>query len=466
MYACYYRIGESFKRKYLADNLHETLLFRDPIVQMQPNVLIKGSEGAGGEATKDQMPSEEMLKAVDAQIEANKDRDFAFYYLSDEPECRGLSPVYLKHMYHYIADKDPYHLVLVSSRNAGSLVEVADWFETHPYICPYNHPDGRRTYLRAINSLGSFVESVAKLNRSDKCIGFVPTCYGSGGGQGGYDYITFDEYICNVWAGMIHGGKTIWAYASHDLNDRPALLEGTRYIFSSFEALEEIFLHGRRTRLYRTDDAECVLYEHGDEKLFALVNFTQQPQTVTVDGLSGTWHEFRHDRRISGNTFTLKPLEVIVGTNTVKDAGMPTYQETAALIDQQEYARTHRGSLLFARHKEIPITTNGFKRMSKHKLFDGRTDNFAGVVDAAEDCFVELDLTKVNPTFSKIVIGGYKLETMKLMVKIGEDCIEPIARIQTEEFSKTYILEGPITPSAMRLEFAEKNSELYEIEVF
>lgn len=467
MYACFYRIGEAFKKRYIADDLRETLLFRDPMVQMQPSVLMKGSEGAGGEATKDQMPSEEMLRKIDEVIEKNADRDFAYYYLSDEPECRGLSGVYLKHMYEYIANKDPYHLIMAASRSAGSLVEIADWFETHPYICPYNYPDGRRIYLRALNSLGNFVDSVVKLNRPDKCIGFLPTCYGSGGGANGWDYITFPEYVCHTWAGMIHGGKSLWPYAGHDLNDRPALYEGTRYIFSSFEALEELVLMGARTTLLRTDNAECVLYDNGDEKMFVLVNFTQQPQTVTVDGITGTWHSFRHGEQITGNTFSMNPLEVVIGTNVVKDAGLPTYAETVALIDKLEYARTHRGSLLFNRHPEITITSSGFKSMCKHKLFDGVTDNLAGWVLKCENNYMEVDVSKVKPAFTKLVIGGFGIENMVLKFKTADELTDAIpAEVKTEEYAKTYVFAEPVCPDVLRMEFQGESVELYEIEAF
>jgi len=468
MYACFYRIGEAFKRRYLADDLRETLLFRDPMVQMQPSDLIRGSEGAGGEATKDQMPSEEMFREIDKVIERNKDRDFAYYYLSDEPECRGLSAVYLKHMYEYIADKDPYHVILSASRSADSMVNMADWFETHPYICPYNNPEeGTRVYLRPINSVGSFVDRIVRLNRPDKCIGFLPTCFGSGGGSKGWDYLNFDEYVCHTWAGMIHGGKSLWPYASHDLNDRPALYEGTRYIFSSFEALEELVLHGERTTLFRSDKAESVLYDNGDEKMFVLVNFTQEPQTVTLDNLTGTWHEFRGSRTFADKTFAMKPLEVVIGTNVVKDRGLPTYAETVALIGKLEYERTHRGSLLFDRHHEITVTSSGFRGMCKHKLFDGVTDNLAGWVLEKENNYMEVDISKVKPVFTKLVIRGYNIGDMQLFFKNGDAQSVPAAKeITVEEFGNTYYFAEPVSPDVLRMEFQGKLVEIYEIEAF
>lgn len=465
MYGCFYRIGEAFKRRYLADDLHETLLFRDPMVQMQPGVLIRGCEGAGGEATKDQMPSDEMFRKIDEVIEANKDRDFAYYYLSDEPECRGLSPAYLRRMYEYIADKDPYHVILAASRSAETMLDMADWFETHPYICPYNYPDGRRVYLRSISSMGSFVDSIVKLNRPDKCIGFLPTCFGTSASS--WDYPTFPEIVCHTWAGMIHGGKSLWPYASHDLNDRPTLYEGMRYIFSSFEALEEIVLHGARTTLFRSDNAESVLYEYGDEKMFVLVNFTQQPQTVTVDSFTGTYREFRGNRTFTEKTFQLKPLETIVATNVIKGADLPTYAEVAALIDDLEYKRTHRGSLLHDRYTDIKVTTSGAGGLCRNKLFDGMPDNLAASMHRSPDNFMELDLTKVAPAFTKVVLGGYQIEQTQLKIKVNGEWVDAdVIDTKTEEFAKTFILKTPVTPEAMRFEFQGIPAEIYEIEAF
>ena len=466
MYARYYRGGVAFNRRYDADDLHETFLGGQK-GQLEPRGLMPKSEGAGGEATKDQMPTEEMLKLVDATLEANKDRDFAYYYISDEPECRGLSPVYFKNLYNYVAERDPYHVILTASRNADGNVEIADWFETHPYICPYVHEDGRRVYLRPLHSLGKYVDDIVKLNRPDKCIGFLPTCYASSGGSGGWDYPTFDEYIVHTWAAMMRGGKTLWPYAHHDLNDRASMYEGTRYIFSSFEALEEIVLMAKRTTLYKTTDAEAVLYDNGDEKMFVLVNLTQETQTVTLDDLTGTWHEFRGDRIFDGKTFQMRPLETIIGTNVVKGADLPTYAETAALIDKLEYERTHTGNLLFARSNDLKFTSSKTQGWGLSKLFDGVRDNCSYTLVPCEEQFFELDLSKINPTFSKVVMYGHKVEDAVLKVKKDGQFIAPeIVETQTEEFSKTIILKEAVTADCLRMEFGGKEAvELYEFEL-
>ncbi len=468
MYARYYRMGEAGIRKYKADDLHETMDIFRQCGSFQPQELVRGSEGAGGEATLDQMPSEEMLRKVDEVLERAKGQDFTHYYLSDEPECRGLSPVYFKHLYEYISDKDPYHLLLIASRAADENVEFADWFETHPYICPYNHPDGRRTYLRPFHSLGKYVDDIVNLNRPDKCIGFLPTCYASKGASLAYDYPTLDEYICHTWAAMMHGGKSLWPYAGHDLNDRASVYEGTRYIFSTFEALEDIVLFGKRTTLYKTLDAEAVLYEYKDEKMFVLCNYTQESQVVTLDGISGTWHEFRSDRIITDNTFHLKPMGTIVATTKVRGDYLPTYDEVAALVDKLEYERTHTGNLLFDRAQEIPVKASENHHMYTYKVFDGVRDNQGYWMRQKGDKFVEMDLTKVKPTFCKVCIHGHNLETLQILVgKAGE--LKPLTykELEITEFCRTYLLDEAISPDIMRLELSTNDVvEFYEIEVF
>lgn len=465
MYAEYYMGGEAFKRRYDADNLHMTKGICGQSRHLEPGRLIKGVEAIGGEATLDKKPTPQMLALVDEVLEENKGKDFAFYYISDEPECRGLSRIYLQHMYDYITEKDPYHVVLTASRNAAELVEIADWFETHPYINPCTTPEGNRAYGRKINTMGKFIDDIVNLNRPDKCIGFLPTCFAAMSGKD-EPYPTFDEYICHTWAAMIHGGKTLYPYAYHDLNDRASMYEGTRYIFSSFEALDKLVLLGKRTELVKNLEVHGVLYDRGEEQMFVLVNMTNEPKSVTLDGISGTWYHFRHDEMITGNTFELKPLEVIIGTSQPKDAGLPTYQQTDALINKLEYERTHTGSLLLERWRDVTVSCSGYTR-SARKLFDGVKDNLCFNMVGDYDKYLELNLTKVAPTFTKLVVCGYNVSDMELRLKVnGEYIVPEIAEVTNEEFATTVIFKNPVAPEAIRVDFKARRVELYEVELF
>jgi len=113
------------------------------------------------------------------------------------------------------------------------------------------------------------------------------------------------------------------------------------------------------------------------------------------------------------------------------------------------------------------MTSSGTRSFCKYKLFDGMKDNLAGYLQEKPEKFVELDLTKVKPTFNKVVIGGHHVADMAIKVRIGEELIAPeIAEVKTEEFATTFILKEKVSPDALRMEFNQQGVELYEIEVF
>ena len=463
-----YRCSKGYSEVYEKENYHETRyvhkneMFDTP----HPEVSRGWALTSKTEAYEDRMPSEKVLGYFDQLLEKNKNEDFAFYYFADEPECAGVSPIYLRNAYEYITERDPYHVMLIPSRNAKAYVECADWFETHPYPCPENLSDGRRIYSRPMKTMGNFVDDIVKLNRPDKCVGMIPQIYGYEGKSIYADYPTFDEIMCHTWAGMIHGGKTIKPYACGDMRDRPHLEESIRYLFSSFEALESLVLFGKRTQLLRNENAECVLYDNGDEQMFVLVNFNQEPQTVTVDGLSGEWYNFRHEGMLTGNTFTMKPLEVLIGTSEKKDAGLPGYDETVALVERLEAERVAGCSKLVALRHDI--TLSGTVGATKHRLLDGVRDNLAATIGKSGERYLIADLSKVDVSFHKIVVSGWNLQgNMSLRIKSGEVFVTPDVTVEENGLATTYLFKNTVCPDAIRLDFlGEDIMELYELEAF
>jgi len=109
---------------------------------------------------------------------------------------------------------------------------------------------------------------------------------------------------------------------------------------------------------------------------------------------------------------------------------------------------------------------NGTVGNNYYKLFDGIRDNYALEYNGAGK-YLEMDISKFKPTFSKLVVGGFQLEDMELKVCVDGDWSVPATKeIKIEEFSKTYIFAEPICPDALRLEFGPHKIELYEIEAF
>ena len=223
MSAVYYHGGEAFKKKYDSDNLHITRDITSQVGAIEPFRLIKGIEQK--EATRDVRPCDELFKKIDETIEKNKDKDFVSYEISDEPECRHISPEYLGYIYRYLMEKDPYHVVHMCSRSASNYIDCADWFEPHPYINPVIF-NGERRYGREINTIGSFLDEISLQNRPDKCVGLNATAFSYKYNSDASDYPNFREMICHIWAGMNHGAKTLKSYAYHDLGDRPSIYEG------------------------------------------------------------------------------------------------------------------------------------------------------------------------------------------------------------------------------------------------
>ena len=467
--AAFYKGGEAFDRRYREDDLHETLETRN-ICFTQPRWLIPGAEtfnaSSAGEATKDQAPTEEMLAKLDALIEESKAEDFVQNYTADEPEYHHFSLIYMRKYCDYLREKDPYHIIRICTHNPDVYMPYCDWIGTDPYIDVKINEKGERTYRQPINTLRQFLDPVAELKRPDKVVGFVATAFAYKNISLDYDYPTFDEINCHIWVALNHGARALGAYAYHDINDRPRLYEGMRYVFHSVETLEDTLLFGDRKILLSDENIDATIFEHGDKTIFVVVNMSDKPQTATVDGISGSWYHFRNGGMITDNTFSLKPHEVVIGTRTVRDEGLPTYAETVALIDRLEAERMNSKSLLFERTADIKITASKGAGGSRHKLFDGVKDNL-GFELKEKDSFIELDLTKVKPTFDKITVGGWHLEDMVIKVCVGEQLVtlEP-AEVQAEEFSATFVLNAPVSPDALRFEFPQERVELYEIEVY
>ena len=122
-------------------------------------------------------------------------------------------------------------------------------------------------------------------------------------------------------------------------------------------------------------------------------------------------------------------------------------------------------SLLFQRHNDLSYTTSAETQFF-YKLFDGTLDNMGWMHHGDKEKFFELNLSKANVTFSKLVIGGFGLESMKLLLRNGDALTEAVAETSCEKYSKTYVFDKPISPDALRMEFDCKLAELYEIQVF
>ncbi len=99
-------------------------------------------------AKQDVKPSPKVFDEMRRVCQENKDNPALYwYYLCDEPECRGISPVYLKYQYDFIKALDPYHPVMIITRAPELFTACADILSPHVYTNPHFEADGRRAML-------------------------------------------------------------------------------------------------------------------------------------------------------------------------------------------------------------------------------------------------------------------------------------------------------------------------------
>lgn len=466
LYAPGYMGGKAFAERFAADKR----LYLTPEVEsggsLEPNRVIKGLESR--EARKDIRPCKEYFDKVDAMIERSRDKDFVYWYISDEPECRGLSPVYLRHIYEYMKEKDPYHVILTASRGGRKYVDCADWLETHPYLNPHDDGRGNRVLDIPPNKIGSYLDAFGVWDRPDKCVGFLPTLFAYRPASLLNDYPTFPEYVCHVWAAMLRGGKTLWPYAYHDMGDRAALYEGNRYVNSTFEALEDFILDGKRITLLKTPDAECVRWDlECGAAMFALANFTSERRRIPLpNGLSDRkWRPFRGQW---AEERAMEPYEVVVGVTEERGSDMETYAEVQSLVEKLEYERTHRDNQLLEEYMAVGFaSSNGKTRF--YKLLDGTRD-VLGWSDKAKEPWAEFVFAEKPVRFSSVRVYGSGLENLKVLIRKDGEWKELSPKSATAEKYMRELYFGDVHSTVkMRLSFPATRGvssvELYEVEL-
>ena len=482
IYAEGYMGGKAMKEIYDAERASGRLYLTPEVSgggTLEPDRVIRGLERS--EAIRDVMPCKEYFEKIDAMIEKAKNKDFVYYYITDEPECRGLSPVYLRYIYEHVKELDPYHPMLTASRSDLRYIDCADWFETHPYLDPHDDGKGNRKYSTEPAAMGGFLDAFQPAEHPDKCVGFLPTLFSY---KNSYlnDYPTFEEYVWHTWAAMIHGGKSLFPYAYHDMRDRPSMYEGNRYIFSSFAALENLVLDAKRTWLVKNDKVKAVRYDLPDESMFVIVNLTCEKQTVTIPELKGAFKEFRGEREWKTGwlfnremkPFELKAREVIVATTRPHGTELPTYAETKALVDKLEAERLGRDNQLLMAGPSIALS--GSKPTSTGtcvELFDGTRDVIAWSDEFKNESYIEIAFPKAAKSFHVVrVFGSWKNDPVISIRKDGEwRDLTPEKVLEKTKYSIAYDFGKPVRTIKMRVNFrrpTKKNDnqvELYEIEI-
>jgi len=281
------------------------------------------------------------------------------------------------------------------------------------------------------------VSAVADLKRPDKIIGFYTTAFAYTYKNPCSDYPTLPEYMTHAWAGMIRGARTVIPYAYHDIGDRAAILEGTRLLFHQVEVLSPFIIADNRTVVKKTPDVEIVKYSLGADTLTVKVDFKNLKVTLDVTG------EYA--------------------------AKLPSYEETAALVDRLEHERTHTGNVLFGKWQKmtfdgtVKTKTPGSAKL--YKLVDGIRNVHGAALRSKDENVLEVGLSELKPTFSKAAIWG-NMKKARLSVKTDGAWQDSVEGVRDGDWCFRFALPSPVQPDAVKLVFNAGAVELYEFELF
>ena len=483
IYAQGYMGGTAFAERFKADDLAAT-----PVrtATLEPNRLIKGLEEK--EARKDVKPCPELFSKIRKIVEKYRnDPNFFLYYISDEPECRNVSPVYLKYIYDFVSELDPYHPVFTCSRAADKYLDCADAFSCHAYLGPIVS-EGKRILTVPVHRVRNYLQDVTKSLRPDKVVGFTGQFFSYKFNNILADYPTWEELESMSWSTIAQGSRLHYPYAYHDLGDRPQIYEGYRYFNQSIRALESLLLSNQKHPVKAADPENMIdtlLVEADGVTLLIVVNLKDGPldTVISAEHLKqfSSLPEFRGNgsREIVNGELklSLKPYECVVLTSKKLDEGLKSRAQVVKKIAEAEKARSSRGNLLFEKGATFEVDSSNPVQgifgplQQRNKLFDGTLDMLGWQSSrSGKEHWYELNFRKNPPKFSKIALYGYNMGSPAVKIwKFGE--WKKLTPKKTEQGNYSVLLDfgEELKSVKVRIDFLKKAGknpvELYEIEL-
>lgn len=486
IYARGYLGGKAFAQKYQTGDLGETQLHRKTI---GPAKLIPGIESR--EATKDVKPCAELLARIRKIVnKAKSDPQFDFYYICDEPEYRNISPVYLKYIYDFVSELDPYHPLMMCTTAGDKYLNCADIFSPHPYLNPVIS-DGKRILAVPVDRVRAYLQSITKSNRTDKVVGFTGQFFSYKFSNILADYPTWEELESSSWSAAVQGSRFHFPYAYHDLGDRPHIYEGYRYFNQSFMALESLLLSNRKHPVKTVDPENMIdtlLAEDNEATLLIVVNLKNGSLNTEISAEHLKKHQYMHEFRGNGKRkiiggkirLSLKPYECVILTSKKLDTGLKTRDQVLREIAEKEKARASRGNLLFEKGTSTEVNSSNplsFNNslisvlQQRNKLFDGTLDVLGWQSKTnSKNHWYELGFRKNPPKFSKIRLYGHKMGEPQVKIwKFGEwKNLTPV-KVTKSGFSVMLDFGEKVKSVKVHIKFPVKVTaepvELYEIEL-
>jgi Carbohydrate family 9 binding domain-like len=187
-------------------------------------------------------------QAVLEKIAAVKyDRNAIGYYLSDEPECRGLSAETLQELYQLIKKADPYRLCLIVSRAPAQYWQACDVISPHPYNNPIINQQGKRAFSQDYADIHrKLQEGYKAINGRAKGLWSMPQIfsYYEFGAQSRSVQPDFSQARWSIYSGVANHATGVVPFIFCDYWNDIENRIGVNYMFETLAWLEPAWTEG------------------------------------------------------------------------------------------------------------------------------------------------------------------------------------------------------------------------------
>lgn len=473
-------ISDAFAEKYPSPAAKHPYNVDSSLLMAPPNLL----RGTGlTEYEQDVYPSQKMIDIIHKRIEENRNRDFIYYYLADEPEYHGVSSIYLEYVYQIIKKADPYHPVMIITTTPNKFMNCADILNPHPYIQPMITDNGQRKLGRPVRSIVDSAKLFLRANRKDKLLFGTPQVFNYRHVNQYAVYPTFDETNAWIWGLICNGGQGLTPFIYYDHASRPDLDFGMDYIYFSIDRLSSYLTAPvePESSTVNNPDVEQRLIKTKDGILLIVANVSPEAQKATVSAETLKKYQklflFREagvqEVRNGTVSLNLAPYQVRIFTSLKLDEGLISMAEFRQKVAEAEKARRSGPSILFERGHRIEVITS--PRIDtdtcviEDKLFDGVRNIYAFRPRIyTQPIWIECGFKKFTAKFSKMRLYGNQLDAPEFSIlKYGKwITLKPVS-VKKEKYCLEMDFGKTCTTVKCRIKWQNGKSrfELYEFEL-
>jgi hypothetical protein len=443
----------------------------------------------GQRITEDVKPSQKVFDEMLKNIEKVKnDPSVWWYYLCDEPECRGVSPVYLKYQYDFIKKHDPYHPVMIISREPDKFTHCADILNPHPYLNPVVDSSGQRS-LTSPKNIRDQIRTVLSSGKGRIPAWLTPQSFSYGMIDTEARYPTFVEFRCMIYDAVANGAKGFTPFMYSEHFNTVDLRQGVPFIYETLAKMNEFLISPAKPMAMKVsapdDGVDAWAKTVDGTTLLVAVNLLDKPVTAEIssEGLKNVSNlvGFRQEggADVSDGTVKLqfKPYQAQLLSSKKIDGDLKTVDAFEKELAAANAALAKPGNILFGKGREIEWDVSsawsglGGALNTMFSLCDGMTDCYGWVSDKYGPAWIGMIFPDFVPKFKRARIYGANIEQVQLMIwKRGDWQKAGTADWKKGSAFVEINMPSEVTTVKMKLEMTKvtdgHKAEVYEVELY